>query len=192
MPPKSFEERYEIMESENKNSENFIFPEESSETKNAIDKAENKINDSVKIFANNLDWISPWLTQQLLKIFDEYKKEKDSKFSWLSESDLWLHSLGDLYNENKDKISGKMEGILREMLGLLTQYKTLKEKSKSLEEMLRACACVAKSDVSDWDISWLKNQPPQENPETPSKESDLPSAPFFKPTSSCNRWWRFS
>lgn len=189
MPPKSFEERCGTMESENKTSENFIFPKESSETKKAIDKAENKINDSVKIFANNLDWISPWLTQQLLKIFDKYKEEKNSKFSWLSESDLWLHSLWDLYNENRDKISGQMEGILKEMLWLLTQYKTLREKSKSLEEMLRACAYIGDKNT-DWDIPWLKNQSTPNNTENPTEDPDLTCSCFFKPAPSCNKWWR--
>jgi hypothetical protein len=46
------------LEQENE-STNFIFPQESSETKKAISDAENKINTSVKIFANALDTISP-------------------------------------------------------------------------------------------------------------------------------------
>ena len=61
--PESFEERYGIREPENnanaEKSESFVFPKQSSKTKEAIDKAGNKINDSVKMFANNLDGISP-------------------------------------------------------------------------------------------------------------------------------------
>lgn len=126
---------------------NFIFPQESSETKKAISDAENKINTSVKIFANALDTISPWLTNELLNIFDINKK--NPAFKWLSESDLWLQSLWLLYERNVDKIPDKLENILNKMLELLTQYKSVRQKSKTLEEMLRACASI--NGISDQD-----------------------------------------
>ena len=155
----------------NEFSEGFIFPKESEETKRAVDEAENKINGAVKIFANNLDGLSPWLTKKLLDIFDEYKEQKDFKFSWLSESDLWLHALWDLYEKNKDKIPDQLEGILTEMLESLTQYRSVKQRSKTLEEMLRACAYVeTASNDTDQEILWIR-----------------PS--IFKPTTS-NNWWR--
>ena len=113
------------LEQENE-STNFIFPQESSETKKAISDAENKINTSVKIFANALDTISPWLTNELLNIFDINKK--NPAFKWLSESDLWLQSLWLLYERNVDKIPDKLENILNKMLELLTKYKSVRQR----------------------------------------------------------------
>lgn len=191
----SFEERYGIKESENtaktEHSESFVFPKESSETKKAIDKAETKINWSVKLFANNLDEIEPWLTKELLDIFESF--QNDPKFSGLSESDLWLHSLGKLYETNQ--IPAPLEKILSEMMQLLNEYKTLRHKSQTLYDMLRACAC-ADANNSDWDISWLTNQTSETKQGTPNKEPDLPSFEAgnswgFKPQTSWNRWrWR--
>ena len=119
---------------------NFIFPKESSETKKAIDLAEKKINNSVKVFAKNLDAISPWLTAKLLDIFWTLKNK--SEFRWLTESDQWLHSLELLYDQNTAIIPYDLETILTEMLKLLTQYKSLRKRSKTLEDMLRACASI--------------------------------------------------
>jgi hypothetical protein len=41
-----------------------------------------------------------------------------------------------------DKIPDKLENILNKMLELLTQYKSVRQRSKTLEEMLRACASI--------------------------------------------------
>ena len=127
-----------------------IFPEKTEETKDAYDKAEKKINNSVKLFANNLDKIKSWLTKELLDIFDNLKK--DPKFKWLSNSDLWLHSLQKLYETNK--IPSPLESILNEMMQLLNEYKILHIKSDKLYDMLKACAVMGNS--HELNESWPK------------------------------------
>jgi len=162
----TFEDHYvnDKLEDKKNNPESFVFPKESPETKKAIDKAEDDINGAVKIFANSLDEISPWLTKELLNIFEDSKN--DIRFKWLSESDLWLHALWALH-ETKN-IPDPLENILQKMLELLTQYKSLREKSKTLEEMLRACASAESAS------------------NIPIEEQYLTS--IFKPSTSHQRW----
>lgn len=127
---------------ESKNStDNFVFPKESSETKKAIDKAEKSIMDSVESFARALDSTSPWLTKELLNIFDSLKK-----IGWIEESKLWETSFNLLYEKNADKIPDKIRVILKEMLDSLSQYNLMKDKSKTLEEMLKACSSMCSSE----------------------------------------------
>ena len=114
---------------------NFVFPAESSETKEALDRAEKTIMESVESFANALDSTSPWLTKELLNIFDNLKK-----IGWIDESKLRETSFNLLYEKNADKIPDKIRVILKEMLDSLSQYNFVKDRSKTLEEMLKACA----------------------------------------------------
>ena len=116
---------------------NFVFPEESSETKEAIDKAEKTIMESVESFAKALDSTSPWLTKELLDIFDNVKQ-----IWWIEESKLWETSFDLLYEKNADKIPEKIRAILKNMLDSLSQYNLVKERSKTLEEMLKACSSI--------------------------------------------------
>ena len=62
------------------------------------------------------------------------------KIGWIEESKLWETSFNLLYEKNVDKIPDKIRVILKEMLDSLTQYNHVKDKSKTLEEMLKACA----------------------------------------------------
>lgn len=116
---------------------NFVFPEESSETKEAIGKAEKTIMESVESFAKALDSTSPWLTKELLDIFDNVKQ-----IGWIEESKLWETSFDLLYEKNADKIPEKIRAILKNMLDSLSQYNLVKERSKTLEEMLKACSSI--------------------------------------------------
>lgn len=164
----SFEERYINKKTTEKSEsvDGFLFPKESLDIKKAIDEEDRKINESVKKFVNNLEKIEPWLTKQLLNIFENFKK--DPLYSWLSESDLWLHSLGELYDTNK--IPSPLESILNEMISLLTQYKSESKKSKTLEEMMVVCAGFEKKENEDMPsgLHWTIN-----------------------PTTSTN-WWRWN
>ena len=115
----------------------FVFPRQSSETKKALDKAEKTITESVESFARALDSTSPWLTKELLDIFEDLKK-----IGWIEETKLWETSFNLMYEKNSKKIPEKIRVILKEMLDSLIQYNYAKEKSKTLEEMLRACASI--------------------------------------------------
>ena len=184
---KSFEEMYGIKTADKANaekSESFVFPKESSETKKAIDKADKKINESVKIFANNLDEIEPWLTKELLDIFDNF--QKDPRYSWLSESDLWLHSLWKLYEANK--IPTPLESILNEMMQLLNEYKSLLHKSQTLYDMLNACACVVANENTDRKISWFTDSPSHVESDSSMKNQKSSNWSYFRPPTSGIRW----
>ena len=170
MPLDNFEEVYEkqsesVKTKKVEKTESFVFPEKTPEWEKKRNEAEGKINDSVKTFANNLDKIRPWLTRRLLDIFDKFKK--DPQFKWLSESDLWLHSLGELYKTGE--IPNPLESILNEMMQLLNDYKVLRNKSKTLEEMLRACAFVCDYEING---KWRN-----------------PNKPLF--TQESHEWWRW-
>jgi hypothetical protein len=47
----------------------------------------------------------------------------------------------------------KLKNILEEMLKQLTEYDLVKQKSKSLEEMLKACASISSTECSGKKIS---------------------------------------
>ena len=139
----------DIKNSDNENStNNFVFPKKSSETKEALDKAERTITESVESFARALDSTSPWLTKELLDIFDNLKK-----IGGIQETKLWETSFNLLYEKNADKIPDKIRSILKEMLDSLSQYNFVKDKSKTLEEMLRACASVCSTSKCPLNIS---------------------------------------
>ena len=123
-----------------KSTDNFVFPKQSSETKEAVDKAEKIITESVESFARALDSTSPWLTKELLDIFDNVKK-----IGWIDETKLWETSFNLLYEKNADKIPDKIRLILKEMLDSLSQYNCVKNRSRTLEEMLRACSSIGTS-----------------------------------------------
>jgi hypothetical protein len=57
-----------------------------------------------------------------------------------------------MYEKNSKKIPDKIRVILKEMLDYLVQYNYAKEKSKTLEEMLRACACICSTSKCSMDI----------------------------------------
>ncbi len=171
----------------------FIFPLELEETKEAMNKANDDINASVKAFAENLDGIDLWLTGKLVEIFETFKNDTN-KYRWLSESDLWCSALGELYKRNKDKISYQLERILTEMLRLLDQYHSLVEKSRSLEEMLRACAYIEHR--SNFNYSVLDNEKTENKPDSPvnntQPKENIPhiSGSTFTPPPTSHRWWR--
>lgn len=50
-----------------------------------------------------------------------------------------------LYLRNKNKMPEKLKDILEEMLVNLSKYEAVKQKSKSLEDLLRACAFISAS-----------------------------------------------
>ena len=117
--------------------EDFIFHERTPEEEKKIADAEEKVKHSVEDFAKALDSVSPWLTKELLDIFDKLKQ-----IWWIEETTLWSESFKLLYNKNTDKMPDKLRQILWEMLKQLTEYELVKQKSRSLEEMLRTCASI--------------------------------------------------
>lgn len=116
----------------------FIFHERTPEEQKKITDAEKKVKESVEDFAKALDSVSPWLTGELLDIFGKLKQ-----IWWIEETTLWGESFKLLYDKNTDKMPNKLKNILEEMLKQLTEYDLVKQKSKSLEEMLRACASIS-------------------------------------------------
>lgn len=98
-----------------------------------IDKSDKKITKSVEDFAKNL-W--PHLTDQLTNNFEEYKK--DPKYSWLTDSDIWLNSLEKLYRNNQDKMPWQLEWYLKKMMELLIEYKNDKWTIKSLAYVMKS------------------------------------------------------
>ena len=134
----------------NNSTNNFVFPKQSSETKKALDKAEKDITEAVKSFVKALDSTSQWLTKELLDIFDGLKK-----IWWIEETKLWEISFDLMYEKHSKEIPDKIREILKEMLDILVQYNYIKEKSKTLEEMLRACASLSSaSEDCSMDIWW--------------------------------------
>ena len=124
--------------------EDFIFHERTPEEQKKIADAEKKVKESVEDFAKALDSVSPWLTKELLDIFDKLKQ-----IWWIEETTLWNESFKLLYSKNTDKMPDKLRHILWEMLKQLTEYESVKQRSRSLEEMLRACASISAAECSN-------------------------------------------
>jgi len=128
--------------------ESFVFPEVTPEKADQLVAAEKKVKDAVESFAKALDSISPGLTKELLDIFENLKQ-----IWWVEETILWGISFRLLYERNSNKMPEKVKNILWEMLDNLTQYELVKKKSKSLEELLKACASInTSSDYKDISI----------------------------------------
>ena len=66
----------------------------------------------------------------------------------MEETVLWGMSFKLLYEKNRDKVPEKLKNILEEMLVNLSQYESVKQKSESLEDLLRACAFINTSPES--------------------------------------------
>jgi len=109
-----------------------------------IDKSDTKTIKSVEDFAKNL-W--PHLTDQLTKNFEEYKK--DPNYSWLTDSDIWLDSLVNLYRNNQDKMPWQLEWYLKKMMELLREYKNAHNSIDDIATVLRSSNSTAKlSEIS--------------------------------------------
>ena len=124
--------------------EDFIFHEKTPEEEKKLAAAEKKVKESAEEFARALDSVSPWLTKDLLDIFDRLKQ-----IWWIDETTLWSESFKLLYDKNSDKMPEKLRSILREMLKQLTEYELVKQRSRSLEDMLRACASIRAAESSN-------------------------------------------
>lgn len=134
--------------------EAFIFPEVTSEKVDKLADAEKKVKDAVESFAKALDSVAPWLTKELLDIFENLKQ-----IWWVEETVLWGMSFKLLYERNRDKMQEKLKDILWEMLDNLSAYELVKQKSKSLEEMLRACASINACSDGDIKSEWRTFMP---------------------------------
>ena len=109
-----------------------------------IDNANTKIKKSIEEFAKNL-W--PHLTDQLTNNFEEYKK--DPHYSWLTDSDIWLDSLVNLYRNNQDKMPWQLEWYLKKMMELLREYKNAHNSIDDIATVLRSSNSTAKlSEIS--------------------------------------------
>ena len=116
-----------------------------------INKSDTKTTKSVEDFAKNL-W--PHLTNQLTNIFDKYKQNPN--YSWLTDSDIWLDSLGELYRNNQDKMPWQLEWYLKGMMELLIEYK---EEHKTIDGI----ATTLKSATSAEELSEISSSLSREN-----------------------------
>ena len=143
------EDRRNLNASEKKDA--FVFPEISEQEEARLNVAEQKIEKTCQSFAEALDSIHPWLTKELLDIYEklegimwsnkeneEIKKDKENE-----KTILWWMAYKLLYEKHKDIFPEKLKDMLWEMLRDLSEYEEVKIKHKSLKEMLRSCASIA-------------------------------------------------
>lgn len=95
--------------------------------------ADKNVNSSVSEFANNL-WHN--LTKELLDNFDNYRKDPDC--SWLTDSDIWLKSIEDVYHKNPQKMPWELEKYMLNMLNLLISYKSAKGNLVTLSQVMKS------------------------------------------------------
>lgn len=98
-----------------------------------LDIANKNVNSAVSEFANNL-WHN--LTRQLLDNVDNYRKNPD--FSWLTDSDIWLKAIEEVYRNNQEKMPGELEKYLLNMLNLLISYKSAKGTLVTLSQVMKS------------------------------------------------------
>jgi len=119
-----------------------------------IDNVNTKIKKSIEEFAKNL-W--PHLTDQLTKNFEEYKK--DPKYSWLTDSDIWLHALEKLYRNNQDKMPWQLEWYLTKMMELLIEYKKVNNTVDDIASVLRSSSSITNLSEKSSKLSWEELPP---------------------------------
>lgn len=127
--------------------EAFVFPEVTEQEEARLNAAEQKIEKTCQSFAEALDSIHPWLTKELLDIYEKleeilWEKEKSTWEKWVEKTILWGMAYKLLYEKHKDVFPEKLKDMLWEMLRDLSEYEEVKIKHKSLKEMLRRCASI--------------------------------------------------
>ena len=119
-----------------------------------INKSNNDVDVAVRDFVNNLGHN---LTDELLTNFDNYRK--DSDYSWLTDSDIWLKSIEEVYHNNTNRMPGELEKYLLDMLHFLIKYKEAKGTLASLSEVMKSEIQVKELCETTSDLDW-KNLPP--------------------------------
>lgn len=132
--------------------ETFVFPEVTPEEEDKLAAAEKKVEEACESFAKALDSTAPWLTKELLDIYEQLEKilwvkekteeKKENKKEWVEKTVLWSMSFKLLYEKHKDVIPEKLRDIFAKMLDELSMYENTKLKNKQLKEMLRSCASI--------------------------------------------------
>lgn len=119
------------------------------------EKAEWIVNKSVEFFVNNL---GKDLTMKLISTYEDFKNEP--KFSWLSNSNIWLESLKKVHQENKDKILWDEEMFLNKFIFLLNELAINQVKLDNLTKILEQQIMISESllklerDVDSLDKNW--------------------------------------
>lgn len=132
-------------------SETFVFPEISEQEEARLNAAEKKIEKTCQSFAEALDSVHPWLTKELLDIYEKLEgimlsnkeSEENNKSKENEKTILWGMAYKLLYEKHKNIFPEKLKDMLWEMLRDLSEYEEVKIKHKSLKEMLRSCASIA-------------------------------------------------
>ena len=117
-----------------------------------IKQSDMDVDVAVRDFVNNLGYN---LTSELLTNFDNYK----STCWWLTDSDIRLKSIEEVYHNNKNKMPGELEEYLLNMLKFLIHYKTAKGTLASLSEVIRLEMQLKELSQTTSDIDW-KDLPP--------------------------------
>ena len=123
-----------------------------------IDNANAKIENSVEEFAKNFaKELWPDLTHKLTEYHEEYKK--DPSYSWLSDSDIWLQALEELYRNNQDKMPWQLEWYLTKMIELLTKYKQERNTTDDIALTLKSATSVSELSETSSNLSWEELPP---------------------------------
>ena len=150
---------------ENNEHQNTFFDSEA-----RLNKADKNVDMAVSEFVNNLGYN---LTGELLKNFDNYRK--DSDYSWLTDSDIWLKSIEEVYHENMNKMPGELEKYLLDMLHFLISYKAAKGTLASLSEVMKSEIQVKEISQTTSNLAW-ENLPPFNSRIKPADGVDLVNA----------------
>ena len=98
-----------------------------------LNNAEENVCTAVSEFVNNL---GQNLTGELLSNFNNYRNDPD--YSWWTDSDIWLKSIEEVYNNNTNQMPGELEKYLLDMLHFLIEYKKAKGTLADLSEVMKS------------------------------------------------------
>ena len=98
-----------------------------------LNKANQNVSMSVKEFVNNLGY---GITDSLVNKYSNYRNNPD--FSWLTDSDIWLKAIEEVYHNNPGKMPGELEKYLLNMLNLLISYKNAKGTLVTLSQVMKS------------------------------------------------------
>ena len=122
--------------------------------KSRLNKADQDVNTSVSEFVRNLGY---GITDKLVNKYGNYRNNPD--FSWLTDSDIWLKAIEEVYHNNQEKMPGELEKYLLNMLNLLISYKNAKGTLVTLSQVMKSEIQIKDLSTVTLNLDWQKLPP---------------------------------
>lgn len=119
-----------------------------------LNKADQNVDMSVNEFVKNLGY---GITDKLINKYGNYRDNPD--FSWLTDSDIRLKAIEEVYRNNQEKMPGELEKYLLNMLQLLISYKNAKGTLVTLSQVMKSEIEIKDLSNVTLNLEWQKLPP---------------------------------